>query len=386
MITFYLVSGLIASAALAWMLTQVRRRPGDLRLHALTGLIVLWVVSAPFGVAGNGQLQLGGLDRLDARLVEYLLRIAAAYCLVLFFLITVGTKPRRNRAVLLHAVPPIAVGAGMAVAASSVPAELRGATAALATASGTGPTGVAGAALFYLLGNLYFAFAFGVALVWVHRYRPAARGPLRRGLTITEVGLVFLVVSTGLFIVSNLVRWWGSVPPSLLGVVGVMLLLPGIAAFLVGVLVPGVLLRLSLFRVWREHRRVYHELRPLWQALHDVFPENSMASPSPGSLRDCLAIGFVHRRHYRRVVECRDGLVRLSPYLPADGLDEPTREHLRQALEAARRGEAPPSEAAVLARPAGERFVDDVDSLLRLSRRLQPRSGDPEPAEAPRPR
>lgn len=367
MSAFYLVTALVTTAALAWMLRLVLRTTGGVSHYAITGLVVLWVASVPFGIAGSGGLELGALDRLDARVTEYLLRVAATYCLVVFFHFTVGPRPRAGRAARRQAIPPLVVGVVTVVAAATVPAGLRDATAALATASGAGPTGVTSSVLVYLPGNLYFGFAFGTALVWVHRHRPGAQQPLRRGLAVVEVGLALLVVSTAFLVVSNVVRWTGTTPSPLLGLLGVACLLPGLVVFLAGMLYPSFATARSVFGIWREHRRVHRELGPLWQSLHAAFPQDSFESKVTWA--DRLGPGGVHRRYYRRVVECRDGLVRLSPYLDTGGA-ELTAEHVHRALAAARTSENAPTTASVLAPPTGASLADDVEGLVLLSRRL----------------
>lgn len=371
---FYLASGLSALAALGLLLPQLVREPTEMRRYALAGVVVLWIASTPFGLAGNGTFRIGELDQLEARLGEHLLRIMAAYSLVLFLAAVVEEGPRWRSAVRRHAVPPLVAGLAMVAAAAAVPADLRAATAGLAVGAVSGPVGSWAAAVFYLSGNVYFVVAFGAALHRVHRRRTAADGALRRGLILIEAGLALLVTATALLIVANLVRWSGRVPPGALSATGVALMLPGLLAFLAGIVLPGVALRWALFRVWREHRRAYLELRPLWEALHAVFPETALDTPHRrDTLRERLSVDGVHRRYYRRVVECRDGLVRLSPYLPQAAQREPTRAHLQQALRSARLDGSSRSRAVVLARPEGERIVDDVARLRELAARLQPR-------------
>jgi hypothetical protein len=60
----------------------------------------------------------------------------------------------------------------------------------------------------------------------------------------------------------------------------------------------------------------------------------NLSGPDPvGRWRDLSRLRGVHRRYYRRVIECQDGLVQVSPYLAnlgepelADGLAPPVRQ------------------------------------------------------------
>src|SRR5205807_5920314 len=93
-----------------------------------------------------------------------------------------------------------------------------------------------------------------------------------------------------------------------------------------------------------------------------------------GRWRDALRLRGVHRRYYRRVIECRDGLVRVSPYLAGAGdLDQPG--HLASALRAALRARAdgaPVTGAALpVAAPDGEGLDADVRQLVALSKALR---------------
>jgi hypothetical protein len=79
----------------------------------------------------------------------------------------------------------------------------------------------------------------------------------------------------------------------------------------------------------------------------------------------------VHRKHYRRVIECRDGLVRISPYLndPSGDLSG----QLKRALQAHAEGVPVSTEAKPLAAPAADGLDADVRELELLSQSLQTR-------------
>ncbi|WP_406172330.1 MAB_1171c family putative transporter [Streptomyces sp. NBC_00996] len=65
----------------------------------------------------------------------------------------------------------------------------------------------------------------------------------------------------------------------------------------------------------RAHWR-YRALEPLWSALHAQLPEIALASAVP-SWRPC-SLRLAHFVLYRRVIEIRDGLLALRPYIHPD--------------------------------------------------------------------
>jgi hypothetical protein len=84
----------------------------------------------------------------------------------------------------------------------------------------------------------------------------------------------------------------------------------------------------------------------------------------------------VHRRFYRRVIECRDGLVRLSPYLelPDGSADGLLADRLNAALQKLDTTALLPRQAMPVAVPAGSGLDADADELARLSRQVAARS------------
>ncbi|MBQ6641870.1 MAG: hypothetical protein IJH84_12685, partial [Saccharopolyspora sp.] len=96
----------------------------------------------------------------------------------------------------------------------------------------------------------------------------------------------------------------------------------------------------------------------------------------PGRLwRDRLSPGQLHREYWRRSVECRDGLSKLSPWLRDVGYSsaDPPGEQaaaVRRALWLRERGHTPSSDAPLLvaAPAAANTTVDsDVAELVRLA-------------------
>ena len=139
----------------------------------------------------------------------------------------------------------------------------------------------------------------------------------------------------------------------------------------------GAVVRLLALRRWWQHRRAYHGLEPLWRLMYQAFPEDVLHRVPSGRLRYFTGLRSMHRRYYRRVIECRDGLVRINPYLPRNhtaGGEPSTAVGWARLLEAALHAHAhqrpPTGPPMVLARPRGPDLDADVTELLSLARAL----------------
>jgi hypothetical protein len=146
----------------------------------------------------------------------------------------------------------------------------------------------------------------------------------------------------------------------------------GIAGFLVAACLPAAVGSVTTIRRGWVHHRGYRELDPLWTALNSAFPQTTLhRAPNPHVL-DLVAWASPNRRYYRRAVECRDGLVQISPYLPGDvGLDVAGQARaLRTALAARQTGASPTGEVRILAPPTRSDIDSDGAALRALSRAL----------------
>lgn len=130
--------------------------------------------------------------------------------------------------------------------------------------------------------------------------------------------------------------------------------------------------------MWLRRHRDHRRLTPLWELLIEVYPENHLRPASRAPWDRWRARG-VHRRYHRRIVECRDGLVHISPYLvgeedEADLLHlEPAQlaRRLRHASAAIHQGAPAPARAVSLAVPQGDDGDSDVDQLIAVSEALR---------------
>lgn len=236
-------------------------------------------------------------------------------------------------------------------------------------------------AAFYIIGNAYFIYAYLTAGGWTLRYARKAAHHLGIGLRITALGLLGLTVASAdrVFLVLlridepgshesfNTVNW--SLSNWSMGIV------------LTGICYSASVQLLARLRSMARHRRIYHELTPLWTALTTAYPELVM-DRAPARWRHHHRT--YEQRSYRRLIECRDGLLRLSPYLahiapgtdlahlPADRLARYVTEAL--ALQAAAEVPHPELSAVRVATPVGGNDLDsDARELIAISHALRGR-------------
>ncbi|MEU7481096.1 MAB_1171c family putative transporter [Lentzea sp. NPDC042327] len=357
--------GIVAFSALAVVLYLLVRRPHDPRLRSVTGLVAGWAVGYPFGrAAANGRWFLG-LDPMVCQLVQHSMLQVGVFCLICFFLFSALDDEGARRKAVQHLVPLAGCIAVMTWAVLSIPDELRVAAARVPNSLGGGPTGVLAITVFYALGNGYLLYGFATMFGWARRYARGAEPRLRRGLLITSTGLALLVPADAIFVSSNVSRYFGEPLPRWLLTAAVWFLLPGVLLCVVGVLYPVAAMRFAATRLWLRHLRAYHRLGPLWTLLHQSFPEDALHRVP--SRRDAFSLRGVHRRYYRRVIECRDGLVRISPYVAQTPEDLPLAERLRAGLETRRAGGVAQRRPIALAVPEHDGMDADVGELEKLA-------------------
>lgn len=336
------IQGVLLYAALAWKLYQLSRDPRDTPLRAVTACLTCAALAYPFGVAAGSPTQ-PAAGPMPLMLAQYTLLLGVVYALNCFFLFAALESANARRRALRESIV-----LGAAVSVLVVGAVL------------------ANVWIFYVAADLYLGYGLGKAFLGSRRYARDAEPRLARGLLLTSVGLAAMSVASLLLMGIVIVDGTGATAPSVLVTATVFLLLPGILLFIVGISYPGVATRVASLRVWRHHLRCYHQLGPLWTMLHEAFPEDALN-------RSPLGFHGVHRRYYRRVIECRDGLVRISPYL-ARTEDGPLAHRLVSALRAHAAGETVTSHAVAVALPSGSGLDADVQELVVLSQSLRKES------------
>lgn len=366
-----LLGSLVLGLALLWKLYQLSRAPRDLPLRAVVGCLTCMTFGHHLGVPAavawlNAELFPGA-----GKLVQNLFVLGSAYALMCFFLLSAAerglTRVRRE------AVPLVVVAAVLVVATLSIPEEIRN------QVLGRQDTRHTWVAVFFFVAGVYLIYALSTAALWAWRYARTADKRLARGLRLTSVGLAVAVLGSAGRAVFVLVRQFGGVVPRPLAALTVLLVTAGALVFLVGVSYPGVATRFAASRLWWRHLVAYHKLGPLWTVLHKAYPQDAL-SRVPVRRFDALSLRAVHRRYYRRAVECRDGLVRISPYLAQvqadDVSDDPSSptvlaRHLKTALRAQADGLPVGTSAVAVALPAHNDLDDDVRQLVALSQKLE---------------
>jgi hypothetical protein len=353
-----IVQGGLLYAALFWKIYQLSRAPRDLPLRLVTLCLGCAAVAYPFGVAADSSSQ-PAIGPILFALTDYALLCGVIYTLYLFFVFS-ALEPRQAKVVARRQAIPLAVTVTiLVIAAVTTPPTVR-----------IPEYPVENVSVFYIAADLYLSYGLAMTVLAVRRHAKGAQPRLRRGLRLTMIASASMSAGAALLGVGVLINWTGTPPPVALTRTAVYLLLPGILLFLVGISYPGVATRLAALRVWWNHVRTHRQLAPLWTVLHEAFPQDALNRRPLRPWRDTVSLRGVHRRYYRRVIECRDGLVRISPYL-AQVDDGPLPDRLRAALQSHASGESVASQAMPVAVPAGDGLDADVNELVALSRSLR---------------
>lgn len=367
------------------MLSLIVRRPHDVRLRSITAMVACWTVAFLFGISAARGATFLGLAPMAAQLINHVLMAGGAYCLLCFFLFSAFDSREADRLARRQAVVLATVLCVLVVATAAIPAAVRDAAAALTTSRQyPGLRGVFGIGLFYTTANGYLVYAFLRGAVSARRTAHRAQRGLRLALLIVTWGLLVLALAFGIFALGSALRWAGGVLPSPIRRTGIVLSLPGFTLLLSGLGCPAAITRWAAIRVWWHHLRTYHALGPLWRALHAEFPEDALTRTPVNPWLDRMHLTAVHRRFYRRVVECRDGLVRVSPYVahiqaadaatPAAATPDVLAGQLSRALHAHAAGVVVDDRAVPIASPAADGLAADVVELVALARALSAQS------------
>ncbi|GAB2736113.1 hypothetical protein GCM10027174_06250 [Salinifilum aidingensis] len=325
------VTNLVVCAVLAVFLVRLVRAPGNRALWAVVACLLLQA-------GGYGLQQLAYLAAANpeaghgaAKLAQNVVLHAKYYALALFFLLSVGGDRARRRAKREGAL--LAVTAALITTAMYLtPPPLRD------HSFSTADMQVAPIAAFYLIAGGYFIHITGAAARWSWLYGAESDRRLRAGLRTAAVGLALQAAASLLRAVFVVVRSSGGTIPEPVNTTALAMLIIANPLFLAGLLLALVLTQLARLRTWLRHRRHWYALRPLWDVLHPLYPEATLDPQAP-SAGDRWRAARVHRRFWRRYVECRDGIVQLSPDLAAAGYDpqDPPRAQAAALHEAVQR-------------------------------------------------
>ncbi|MFD7580541.1 MAB_1171c family putative transporter [Kitasatospora sp. NPDC059817] len=363
---------LVLLAALLWKVYQLKRSPHDAPLRSVTLCLACAALSYPVTMPGGSS----GVDMVaghgTAKLIQNVLLLLAVYFLMCFYLFSAADGEASRVRARKEAVVVAVVIVAITVAALSVPHEVF--AGSFSTADMTIPQ----IAFFYGGAGLYLMYALAMAARWTRRYARMSRRPHSTGLWMAAAGLGAMAVACAIRAVIVSVRAAGvEIPEPVMAPVA-FLLVASILLFAAGITYSGARARFASLRLWLRHRREHRRLAPLWELLTEAYPENVLRPASPAVLDRWRARG-VHRRYHRRIVECRDGLVDISPYLLDEGesgglLDVDAKELAARLHKASTRigeGAPVPRRAVPLAMALGSDRRSDVKQLIAVSDALR---------------
>ncbi|WP_370948115.1 MAB_1171c family putative transporter [Amycolatopsis sp. cg5] len=138
----------------------------------------------------------------------------------------------------------------------------------------------------------------------------------------------------------------------------------GIGAILklTGWLLPGIAPSAGWLAGYRDHLR----LRPLWLALCEAYPHIALDGPKP-LLADLLSVRDMKFKTYRRVIEIRDGILALRPYMDGGDDQDPRAEAARIKAALASR-QAPGHSDESPDRVGGTDIASDRRWLVQVSK------------------
>ncbi|MFI6372391.1 MAB_1171c family putative transporter [Streptomyces sp. NPDC050546] len=359
------------AAALVWKLYQLKRSPRDAPLRSVTLCLVCAALSYPLAMPGGAY----GVDTVAghgaAKLIQNVLLLLSVYFLMCFYLYSAADEGAGRRRARREAVGVVVVVIAITVAAATAHEAFVG---SYSSADMTVPQ----VALFYGGAGLYLMYALGTACRWTRRYARMSQGPHSTGLWMAAAGLGTMAVACAIRAVVVAVRWADTDVPKPFMTAVAFLLVASVWLFTAGITYSAARTRISSLRLWLRHRRDHRRLAPLWELLADAYPENVLTSASPAAW-DRLRARGVHRRYHRRIVECRDGLVDISPYLLDEGEDSASlgtdaaelAARLRRASARIGEGTPAPRQAVHLAMALGRDRQADVKQLIAVSDALR---------------
>lgn len=368
---------ILLSLGVAWKGVDLARAPYNRVLRLLFSCLLLLLIGEVLSIpevnsaidassaVGIGKLAFNG---------AYMSGLCA---LNLFFICAAGGTDRAYRRLRIHIGLLAGVLITLAVSMGATPGEMR--AHSLSTPNMAEP----GIISFYLIGSAYHTYAFLTAGRWALRYARKAVQHLGIGLRITAVGLLLqtIVSANRMLLVTlrvgepgsheafNMVNWsvsnWGM----------------GIA--LTGICYSASAQVIARLRSMARHRRMHRDLAPLWTALATTYPELVLdRDPASSRWRRLHQLSAHDQQFYRRLIECRDGLLRLSPHLsrvasdadltrtPADQLAR----YITEALALKPTTEFPHSASAVrVAAPVSGDLDSEARELIAISRALRER-------------
>jgi hypothetical protein len=341
--------GALLYLLLGWKVFHLARAPRNVPLRCVVACLAFaaasFTVLLPTGLVPPGNRWM--------IFIQFFLILATSCALDCFFLFSLISMADARRLAARRAL-------GAAVAAALI---------ALASGAGIRDQAVPAVSASYLLFEAANGALLADALRWALRGIAGAEPVLARGLRVTSAGLALMLAALVPVTAVAALRWARLPGSSVLLAAAPLIAVLGIVVFLAGVGYPGAIMRMRAVFVYARHYRLHRQMAPLWDELHRAYPQDALTRvPAPG-WREALSPWGVHRRYYRRVIECRDGLVRISPRLgAADG--PPLAERLLAALRTVPAAGEAPGQAVAVAVPAAAGLDADALALAALAGQL----------------
>ncbi|NKY19658.1 MAB_1171c family putative transporter [Tsukamurella spumae] len=317
-------------------------------IAALTVAVLL--LNSPLAASIDGALWRG-----SSRLGGYAaLALGVAALAVAFFY--GPTESARQRRAGMEAIPLLASVIGLSVAMTVMPPSLRDATLDTLTVQELG------FAVFFAIAGGYLMYGLADCVLSLTRLMPFADGYLVTSLRLMAAGLALTAIGSLTQVVFVLTSMTHAVSWPVLLTISRGCTAVGIVLFVIGLSYPGVRGFFVQMDYRKRHRRDFKRLEPLWQLLTTAVPEVVLDARS--------AAKDPHLRFQRRVVEIRDVLVQLSPYLPddfGDGVPEENVHNLLVAIDLRNEAGAAPAPSSMVLPPEGTSIDDDAAPLLVLS-------------------
>ncbi|MEV8309798.1 MAB_1171c family putative transporter [Streptomyces flavidovirens] len=305
--------------------------------------------------------------------------MSGLFALILFFASsTGGSDAAYRRRLRINTGLLAGVLSALGIAMIATPAAMRGHS--LSTPYMAEPA----IASFYIIGNASFVYAYLASALWALRYAHRASRHLGLGLRTMALGLLGLMITSVNRMILVVLRIAEPGAHEAFNTVNWSISNWAMGSVLIGICYSACVQLISRLRSIVHHRRMHQELTPLWTVLTSAYPELILNQTPAGSKWHRLHQRRTHeQRFYRRLIECRDGLVRLSPYLtrvapdadlalgPADRLAR----HIPEALALKPTAESPHTElsAARIASPATNDLGADARELIAISHALRER-------------
>jgi hypothetical protein len=360
-----------------WKFADLVRAPHDRLLRTLVSCLLLLllgeVLSFPQMIRAVDELTAVGVDKVAYNAVHMI----GVHVLVLFFISSVlGVSAEYRRQLRVNTALLAVVLISLITCMIATPPSMRSHT--LSTPHMAQP-GIIG---FYVIGNLYFIYVYVTVKFWVLRCARMASRHLALGLWTMAVGLFGLMIAAVNRLIWAVLRLNEYGSGDAFRSVNSSMTDWALSVVLIGICYSASVQMVLCWKSVLHHRRMFGELTPLWTALVTAYPD-LVLNRGAASVWSRVRRPRAHERFYRRLIECRDGLVRLSPLLTrvaphadlAHGPPEQTARYITEALALQPTVEDPEMAlfAARVALPHTNDLGADVGELISISHALRDR-------------